>query len=91
MPITQSYAGGQYPPGYGVPSTPDQTFGQTPSYGAPTQDPYGQPGSPYGAPQGGYDPNAGGYGQAPGYGAPGPYDQGGYGTPSPYGTDSVLP
>ena len=80
-------------PGYGqVPSTPDQTFGQTPSYGAPTQDAYGQaPG--YGQPpagQGGYDPNAGGYGQAPYGGAPqgqGGYDPnaGPYGQPGPYG------
>lgn len=81
--------------GYGqAPSTPDQSFGQAPSYGAPAQggyDPnagnYGQ--NPYGgAPQGGYDPNAGGYGQAPYGGAPqGGYDPnaGGYGAPSPYG------
>ncbi len=86
-------------PGYGqAPSTPDQSFGQTQSYGAPAQggsDPnagYGQ--NPYGtAPQGGgYDPNAGSYSQNP-YGAPqggydpnaGSYGQNPYGAPSPYG------
>lgn len=87
-------------PGYGQqpPTTPDQTFGQAPSYGAPTQDAYGQAPS-----QGGYDPNAGGYGSAPqgnygqgnyDQGAPGygqqqqPYgapQDGGYGAPGPYG------
>lgn len=85
--------------GYGqVPGTPDQSFGQPPSYGAPTQDPgYGQaPG--YGQQQG-YDPHAGGQYGAPGgpYGAPGPYGaepspyapQGGY-QPTPYGGGPVL-
>ncbi len=85
-----------YGQGYGqAPSTPDQSFGQTPSYGAPTQDAYGQPSSG----QGGYDPSAGygqaggapqgGYGQSP-YGGSAPqggYDPnaGGYGAPGQYG------
>ena len=82
--------GGYTPPQYGAPpSTPDQTFGQTPSYGAPGQQP-AQP--PYGGPQAGYDPNAGQTYGAPqgGYdptGAQPPYGAapGGYGAPTPYG------
>ena len=94
-PASSGYGGA---PGYGqVPSTPDQSFGQTPSYGAPTQDPYGQQPPAYGQQppaQGGYDPNAGGgYGQAPYGGAPygnapqqGGYDPNApYSAPSPYG------
>ena len=94
-PASSGYGGA---PGYGqVPSTPDQSFGQTPSYGAPTQDPYGQQPPAYGQQppaQGGYDPNAGGgYGQTPYGGAPygnapqqGGYDPNApYSAPSPYG------
>jgi uncharacterized RDD family membrane protein YckC len=89
---------GYTPPSYGgAPSTPDQTFGQTPSYGAPGQESYDQQQPGYGQQQPGYGQQPPSYGQQPPtapYGAPaGGYDpnaqygqqQPPYGAPSPYG------
>lgn len=80
-----SSTSGSDAPSYGAPSTPDQSFGQTPSYGAPSQD-YGQPQQSYGQDQGqSYgQPSGQDYGQQQSYG--GSYDanagQSQYGAPS---------